>query len=115
VHTGASSAAPVGSSSATSSAGSMRYRCGAKLEPHVAVTNLNLKNVPADLHRRLKARARRHRQSLNCEVIQCLLEATSSTPVEPEALLERVRELRSQVKGRLKPSTLARLKGRGRA
>jgi plasmid stability protein len=76
--------------------------------------NLNVKNVPPELHRRLKARARRHQQSLNREVIQCLLEATSATPIEPDVLLERIRELRSHVKGRLTAATLARLKGRGR-
>lgn len=80
----------------------------------VAMTNITLKNIPAEVHRRLKQRAKRHRHSLNREAIECLREATTATRVEPEALLERVRQLRANVRGRLNAATLARLKSAGR-
>ena len=76
--------------------------------------NLTLKNIPPDLHRRLRQRAKRNRNSLNREVIECLREATTATRIEPEALLARARELRATVKGRLTAAELARFKNAGR-
>lgn len=37
---------------------------------HVAI--LTIRNVPDELHERLKARAAEHRRSVNSEVIECL-------------------------------------------
>ncbi|MBM4384524.1 MAG: plasmid stability protein [Deltaproteobacteria bacterium] len=76
--------------------------------------SLTLKNVPPDVHRRLKARARRHRMSLNREAIECLREATGVRQVDPEMMLAEIRELRARVNGKLSERQLAKLKGRGR-
>lgn len=80
------------------------------------MANLTIKNVPTPVLRRLKARAALHRRSLNLEVIACLEALVQSAPVDPEALLARVREIRrTPARMRLTDRTLARLKTAGRA
>jgi plasmid stability protein len=75
---------------------------------------LTLKDVPSEVHRRLKARAARNRRSLNREAIECLRAATGAAAVDPEALLAHARALRAQVRGRLGRRELASLRRRGR-
>ena len=47
--------------------------------PSMAMPNLTLKNIPAGLHQRLKARAEANRRSLNREIL-ALLEAQLEAP-----------------------------------
>jgi len=75
---------------------------------------LTLKDIPPELHRRLKARALRNHRSLNREAIECLRAATGATPVDPEALLARARNLREQIGGRLGQRDLDAAKRAGR-
>lgn len=57
------------------------------------MSTLTLKNLPADLHERLRARARAHRRSLNQEAIACI-EAALARPVpDADAILEQARGL----------------------
>ncbi|HYS18403.1 MAG TPA: hypothetical protein VET45_15875 [Candidatus Binatia bacterium] len=79
------------------------------------MANLTIKNVPAPVVRRLKARAALHRRSLNLEVIACLETLVRATPVDTELLLARVREIRrTPARSRLTDRSLARLKAAGR-
>ena len=50
------------------------------------MATITLKNVPDELHRRLKERAERHRRSLNREAIRCLEEAVRDDPAPPAVL-----------------------------
>lgn len=75
---------------------------------------LTLKDVPPELHRRLKARALRNRRSLNREAIECLRAATHAGPIDPEALLAKARSLREQASGRLTQRDLEAARGAGR-
>lgn len=80
------------------------------------MANLTIKNVPNPVLRRLKARAVLHRRSLNLEVIACLESLVQSAPVDADALLARVREIRRRpARSRLTDRVLARLKAAGRA
>jgi antitoxin FitA len=80
------------------------------------VANLTIKNVPKPVLRRLKARAALHRRSLNLEVIACLESLVQSAPLDAEALLARVREIRrTPARTRLTDRALTRLKAAGRA
>lgn len=63
------------------------------------MATMTLKNVPEDLYEELKLRAERHRRSMNSEAIVCLERALRSENVDPEALLEGARELRSRIPG----------------
>jgi plasmid stability protein len=57
---------------------------------------ITLKNLPRDLHRELKNRARAHHRSLNKEVIVTLRSATATAiPFNTAALEESVRHARS--------------------
>lgn len=57
---------------------------------------ITLKNVPEELHRRLKERAERHHRSLNREAIRCLEEAVANDEPEEE-LLARIRANRARM------------------
>jgi len=56
--------------------------------------NLTIKNVPQPVLRRLEARAALHRRSLNLKVVACLESLVQSSPLDVDALLVRVREVR---------------------
>jgi plasmid stability protein len=61
------------------------------------MATITLKNVPDDLHRRLKERAERHHRSLNREAIRCLEEAVADERIEEQALLARIRANRARM------------------
>lgn len=76
---------------------------------------ITLKALPAPLHRTLKARAARHRRSLNQEVIAVLEEAVApSRRVDVEAMIAKVRALRSTVNFIATPEEIDRFKREGR-
>jgi len=63
------------------------------------MATLTIKNIPDELHARLKRSAVQHRRSLNSEVIVCLEKALGSTPIDPNVLLERIRAHRKAISG----------------
>jgi plasmid stability protein len=79
------------------------------------MATLTVKNIPQPIVERLKQQAMLHRRSLNLEVIACLEAAVESSPVDPEALVARVRALRVRPRSvRLTDRLLTRLKDAGR-
>lgn len=66
------------------------------------MATITLKNIPDDLHRRLKERAARHRRSLNGEILASLEMVVKSEPVDPRAFIARIRSLRPR--GEVAPS-----------
>lgn len=58
------------------------------------MASLTIKNIPRELHKRLKKSAEAHRRSINGEVIVLLEEHLMSGPVDPEEFLRRARALR---------------------
>jgi plasmid stability protein len=79
------------------------------------MATLTIKNLPQPLLDRLRARAGRHRRSLNREVITCLESVVQGAPLDPDALLVRARALRRTPAGlRLTDRALERLKDEGR-
>jgi plasmid stability protein len=79
------------------------------------MATLTIKNIPDTVIQRLKARAARHRRSLNLEVIASLEAIAQATPLDPDAILARIREVRQRpVRLKLTDRTLARLKATGR-
>ena len=61
------------------------------------MATITLRNVPDDLHRRLKERAARNRRSLNGEAIRCLEAAVRSEAPEKTTLLARIRRRREEL------------------
>ncbi|MHB8874429.1 MAG: FitA-like ribbon-helix-helix domain-containing protein [Myxococcaceae bacterium] len=76
--------------------------------------SITLKNLPGDLHRRLKDRAQQHQRSLTSEILACLRSAVGAERVDPDELLVRARANRARVAGRLTQKELRALKGEGR-
>lgn len=59
--------------------------------------NLTLKNVPDELHERLRRSAEEHRRSLNSEAIVCLESVLLPASGNPDEQLERIRRLRAEL------------------
>ncbi len=79
------------------------------------MATLTVKNIPQSVVDRLKQRATLHRRSLNLEVITCLEAAVEARPVDPDALLAKIRSLRAKPnKIRLTDRLLTQLKAAGR-
>jgi plasmid stability protein len=78
------------------------------------MSNLTLKDLPPGIHRELKARAERHRRSLNREAIACLEAAVTVERVDVDALLARARQARRRVRGAVSASDIQRLRRAGR-
>ena len=53
--------------------------------------NVALRRVPEQLHRELRSAAVRNHRSLNGEILARLTASVRSEPVDPEALLRRIR------------------------
>jgi plasmid stability protein len=78
------------------------------------MATVTVKDLPEKLHRQLKARALRHRRSLNSEIIEVLAAATTSRKVDPDSLLARAAALRIRVGGRLTDTDLTAFRQAGR-
>lgn len=78
------------------------------------MATLTLKDVPADLHRRLKARAEQNGRSLNREVIECLEASFRPEVIDVEGLIEQARAIRRSLEHRLSDQEITRLKRQGR-
>jgi plasmid stability protein len=78
------------------------------------VTAYTLKNLPAELHERLRERADRNHRSLNSEILACLRAVVMAERVEPSELLAVARRAREGVGGRLTAALLDEAKATGR-
>lgn len=79
------------------------------------MANLSVKNLPKEVHRRLRERAKRNRRSLNSELIACLQEAVMPRRVDADEAARRIRALRERWSGPpLRDPEIDRLKSEGR-
>jgi plasmid stability protein len=79
------------------------------------MATITLKNIPADLHRKLKKRADENHRSLNKEIIFTLQSATGKAQrVDIEALLREARVARSKFTREIKASEIDAWKRAGR-
>jgi plasmid stability protein len=71
------------------------------------VPSITLKNIPADLHRKLKRRAKEHHRSLNREILATLQGAANqSLRIEPAALIREARAIRKKFKREISPAQI---------
>lgn len=71
------------------------------------MANLTLKNLPPELHRALKRRAKAHHRSLNREVVATLESLTNQTrPIDTAALIQEAREVRKRFKRQVTPAEI---------
>jgi plasmid stability protein len=79
------------------------------------VPSITLKDLPRDLHRALKARAKAHHRSLNREVVATLRDATNQSHlVDPAALIREARAVRKKFKRPVSPAQIKAWIRRGR-
>jgi len=79
------------------------------------MASITLKNIPEDLHRELKKRAKEHHRSLNNEVIATLRSAASGTyRLDPANLEESVRQARALFRRPITAREIDRWKREGR-
>ena len=76
--------------------------------------NLTLKNIPTDLHARLKESAERNRRSLNSEILARLEAQFAAPAVDREAHARTLRELVARLP-RVDHGKVTRYKRQGRA
>jgi plasmid stability protein len=79
-----------------------------------SMATLTLKDLPVDLHRKLKARAEQNGRSLNREVIECLEASFGATMIDVDAVIAEARAIRRTLKHRLTNREIDRLKRQGR-
>ena len=75
---------------------------------------LTLKNIPKDLHLKLKASAENNRRSLNSEILTRLESDFAAPPIEPEVLAGRLRTFTTRLP-RIEHRKVDRYKRQGRA
>ena len=79
------------------------------------MANITIRNVPDDLHERLKERAAQNRRSLNAEILHALEQTVQVVREDPAAYLDRIRPLREKTtKLRLTDELLRKARDQGR-
>lgn len=78
------------------------------------MVNITLKNIPDELHARLKAQAERNRRSLNAEAIVCLERGLGTGSVDAGELRERLRMVRERAGGYLTDNMVEAARREGR-
>jgi plasmid stability protein len=75
---------------------------------------VTVRNLPDEIHRRLKERAKRNHHSLNAEIVACLEAAVVAPLVDVDNLISEARRLRRRARGRLNERFLGEIKNEGR-
>jgi len=76
--------------------------------------NYTLKNIPEEIYEKIKLRAQRRRRSVNSEIINILVEATTRRRPPVEEILARADELRARTKGFITDEFINEAKREGR-
>jgi antitoxin FitA len=75
---------------------------------------LTLKNIPKELHSRLKESAEKHRRSLNSEILVRLESDFAAPTVDPETLARKLKAFTARLP-RVEHAKVTRYKRQGRA
>lgn len=78
------------------------------------MATITIKDIPPEVHRALKSRARAHGRSLNREVITVLDTVIRGSPIDAAAVGLRAREIRETMGVYLTEKDLRRFKTAGR-
>jgi len=80
----------------------------------IVMSTITIKNVPATVHRALKAKAKAHGRSLNREILATLEGLVRSTRIDADSVMEHARSVREAIGGTLTQNSLTRYKTKGR-
>ena len=78
------------------------------------MSTITLKDIPLDMHRTLKIRAKAHGRSLNKEIITTLENTLHGMPIDASAVGNHARTVRETMGVYLTQTELAALKNAGR-
>lgn len=78
------------------------------------MNSITLKNIPTEIHQKLKEMAKIQHRSLNNEIIVCLEKYTKATKVEPESTLNKARALRAKTQQNITQADIQDAKNLGR-
>jgi len=78
------------------------------------MATLTIRNVPNELHEALKERARKNRRSVNQEVIAELAAVARVEEASGNVVIEKIREMRSRMKGFMTAEEIDAAKKEGR-
>jgi len=78
------------------------------------MVSLTLKDIPPEVHRRLKERAHRNGRSLLSEAMTCLQQAVLSERIDVDEFVARATAVREQAAVYLTESELSKAKREGR-
>ncbi|MCK5455583.1 MAG: Arc family DNA-binding protein [Melioribacteraceae bacterium] len=76
--------------------------------------NLTIKNIPDNVLRKVKRKAKLNRRSLNSEVIKNLEDLVTSAKINTNLLIEKAKELRAELNITIDDKFLAEHKNAGR-
>ena len=79
------------------------------------MSSLTIKNIPDSVLRKLKRRAKLNRRSLNSEIIKNLEDIVTSTKIKTDFLLEKARQIRTELDINIDEKFLFEHKNEGRA
>lgn len=77
--------------------------------------NITLKDIPNNLHQRLRQRAESHGRSLNKEVLTILDSAVNPIKRKPQELLAQIEERRNRMTTTIDPQELEEIISEGRS
>jgi antitoxin FitA len=78
------------------------------------MASITLRDLPTRLHQKLKASAKKHRRSLNSELIALLEHAVEPQPVNVNDFLETARRFRSMLTFEASDEEISEAKRKGR-
>lgn len=79
------------------------------------MATVTIKNIPDDICKLLKIRAKAHKRSVNSEIILCLEQIVRSRKIDPHEYIEQVRQLRNSLRFIADAETIDEVKRAGRA
>lgn len=75
---------------------------------------ITLKNIPDNLYKKIRLRAKQSHRSINSEIIRNLEKSVMSSKADSERILESARKIKASIKNVLSEKEITELKGNGR-
>ena len=79
------------------------------------MASLTIKNIPENILKKLKRRAKLNRRSLNSEIINNLEKTVTTVKVNTDLLIEKADKIRSKLNFIVDEKSLTKFKNEGRA
>lgn len=78
------------------------------------MNNITVRNIPNNIHKKLKKRSELSRRSINSEIIACLEEVLLTNKTEVEKLLLKSKEIKNNINFEISIEELEKAKNYGR-